>query len=648
MRKLSVAALVAAVTAVACGPGADPRSAATRKGQPGATFTVEVRGDAPAFDPATGTTRMIPLGGRVTAAGGLDCGLVAGVATTRCAVDYPWGDPSSPTTVVLSASPDRAAGFAYVGFSGACTGNATCTVVGNADTFVAVRFVRAAQELGSHGNWSDPAVHGAQYIAFLRGAPGSWPCTSCHGQDYGGQGIALSCNACHAAAGFPSWRTDCGFCHGYPPPTGAHRAHFGVTGRSVGAAYGDTRILEDLEPTATPTTASSAYAFGCGSCHPLDPARHMDGTVDVELQGASAPAGSLKALAQPGASYDRASGTCAGVYCHSTGQATPTYRTTLAWEGAVVTPDTRCGQCHGNPPDYAGGNSHVAHVLGMPGRYHNKYPIPSSTPWLQGSFHGEPSQYAGMSNYAGYMPPWNSTPMTCQTCHFDTVDPRNTTLAPDGTPVGYFYLDTGGSQAALCVGCHAVGGRAAPGDGKTLPLRHVNGRRDIHLDPRTGSHDGPAGQSFSDVPWVPTVPGAAAPGVGVRKPPKPYFQTNAYLVNWGCRPGGQDWGGNNNVAYCPPGAVWQPNWFWNDPQDPAINPNWVYCRNYPADCGAPRWEQTWYATISFSLENAVYDRATRTCSNLGCHLGSWTYPQYNAPTWGVRARNCFPCHSNPP
>jgi predicted CxxxxCH...CXXCH cytochrome family protein len=71
--------------------------------------------------------------------------------------------------------------------------------------------------------------------------------------------------------------------------------------------YGDTAVQ----------STAQAYIFGCGNCHPLDPAKHRNGTVDVELFDAAAPPGSLKAMNPSNASYDPVAKICASVYCHS-------------------------------------------------------------------------------------------------------------------------------------------------------------------------------------------------------------------------------------------------------------------------------------------------------------------------------------------
>jgi predicted CxxxxCH...CXXCH cytochrome family protein len=103
-------------------------------------------------------------------------------------------------------------------------------------------------------------------------------------------------------------------------------------------------------------------------------------------------------------------------------------------------------------------------------------------------------------------------------------------------PSGFYWLDTtgdyhlpscsvwpcpagesGGDPARLtnplylyyqCTACHD-GTKAPVGGGKVLPLRHVNGKRDVVFDPRT---------TLPAIAWLP-----AAPNV----PTRPYWVTNA-------------------------------------------------------------------------------------------------------------------------
>jgi predicted CxxxxCH...CXXCH cytochrome family protein len=419
--------------------------------------------------------------------------------------------------------------------------------------------------------------------------PNSVQCLLCHGYPPPSHSASsTSCQGCHA----PTVRSDgtidvaggrhvngsldfsgggsgfaCDACHAFPPADPAHVAHFGLAGAASTGQYGDLRVLQDRYPGETPTSAPAAYAFGCGLCHPIDSGRHMDGSVEVALYEAGAAAGSLKLRNAPTAAYDPATGTCSGVYCHSTGQATPTYAATPGWTSGQ---HLGCGGCHANPPAYPSGgagsataNSHLdladdgyefGHFLGLMGPWHT-------------------SQHGG--NYGAAD---DAAPITCQTCHFDTTDPAST------GPSGFYWLDTTGDYALAgnvdpawlaqqqCNACHGPGG-AATGAGKVLPLRHVNGARDVAFDPRT---------ALPAIAWLPPSPGT---------PTGPYWMTSASSS-----------------------MPWPSSVHWNG------------------------------STVSFDLAGSSYDRATKTCSNVACHLAE-------APVWGRpyqyytnSSATCYLCH----
>jgi predicted CxxxxCH...CXXCH cytochrome family protein len=421
--------------------------------------------------------------------------------------------------------------------------------------------------------------------------PNSQQCVVCHGYPPPAHSAsATSCSGCHSSTVRPDGTIDvaggshingaleamggsgfgCGGCHGYPPSDMAHSKHFGLTDAAASGAYGDLGVLQDLYPAASPTSAPPVYAFACGNCHPIDGARHMDGAVQVTLHESAAPANSLKALNASTASYDATAKTCSNVYCHSSGQAAPTFVTTPGWTSGL---HLGCAGCHANPPAYASGgagtitaNSHVnlaedgyefGHFLGMPGPTHT-------------------SKHGGNGWGAGE----DAAPMTCQTCHFDTTDPSNT------GPSGFYYLDTTGNYALpggdpsriswgwqgsiQCGSCHGPSG-AATGTGKVLPLRHVNGTRDVVFDARA---------TLPAIPWLPAAPNT---------PIAPYWITGASTsLPW------------------------------------------------------PAWVTFSGTTGSFSLATSTYDRATKTCSNVACHM-------VQQPTWGqpyvyAGSATCISCH----
>ena len=389
----------------------------------------------------------------------------------------------------------------------------------------------------------------------------------------------------------PADPTACDACHGAPPATGAHLLHSRAALRPA-LAYGDLAVLEDF------ATGGTAYGFGCGNCHPLDPALHLvdaggDGLPDVELAPPTdgSAAGSLRARNSPYAKWDPATGTCNGVYCHSSGQDVPAYVETPPWTAPPGT--LGCDGCHGNPPRYpsagaesAAPNSHVqladdgwewGHFASMPGAWHPGGPL-----------HGSATGAAA--------------PITCQTCHADTVDPAQT------APGGFFYLDTSGDYAlpggapgrltnafwtaiVRCTTCHD--GVLAPlGTGKVLPLRHVNGRRDVVFDTRTAL---PSGYATGLPPLASTA--AIAP---------------YYVAPFNADVSGYALPSGTELRTATNGSI----------------------------------------VLTVNLTAAAYDPSTRTCTNVACHLARQAQVDTGVPLidplrWGapyLYDTSCNGCH----
>lgn len=279
-------------------------------------------------------------------------------------------------------------------------------------------------------------------------------CGACHGAPPPlphPQGVE-SCGPCHPFQGYvptdPARHVDgvldvdpnaaaCGACHDLPPETGTHALHAG----RAAPVYGGLDTAGSLGVT-------DAYAFGCGHCHPIDPAHHMNGgRAEIALFDGAAPEGSLKALSgatatyQPGAQVvqdafglEYTLGTCADVYCHS-GMVTtsgpvaepdvdfpfvgypivyPPYEVTrtrepvtATWGGALG-----CDGCHGYPP---------------------------RAEW--------PSDTGGAGESHSYLDPdafedlhvWNHgfDPIPCRTCHVETISTVAAFLR-DGTGITTF------------------------------------------------------------------------------------------------------------------------------------------------------------------------------------------------------------------
>ena len=259
----------------------------------------------------------------------------------------------------------------------------------------------------------------------------------------------------------------CGSCHAVPPATGAHLRHYGDVSSPPLASYADLDTVASYRPQGAPY-----YMFGCGNCHPLLEDAHGNGKVDVELYDPSAPPASLKARSPKSASWS--AGKCADVYCHSSGQASPAFVPTPAWSNGAL-PAPRCAACHDNPPRYPSGGGGSATA--------NTHVVMGDDGWELGHFGGLPGPWHGSYHGAGAA---RAAPITCQTCHFETVDPANV------GPGGFYYLDTeglydlGGSLKYACGTCH-TGAANAPAikSGAVRTARHVDGSREVTFDPRT-------------------------------------------------------------------------------------------------------------------------------------------------------------------
>ena len=332
-----------------------------------------------------------------------------------------------------------------------------------------------------------PAGH-----AYSLANPSPASCSGCHGGTVNGDGTINVSAGLHINGMKESSGGACDSCHWFPnsltrPATGAHLAHFGLTATQASTGFGDLDTLELKYPTATPTTAPSAYAFGCGNCHPMDIGPALDGLAvppspRYSSTRAGAPAGSLEVPQRlPRASFDTTAKTCSGVYCHSSGQdGTPTYVPTPAW---TSTAEIGCNGCHANPPKYTSGgagtttaNSHVQldtdnWPWGHWGLPMTNYTSQHGQGWVTNSYYGTTKYY-------------NSAPVTCQTCHFETTDPSNT------GPGGFYYLDTTGDYAIpnaynynySCTPCHSASSATAPvgtGPDPAASARERNARRRI-------------------------------------------------------------------------------------------------------------------------------------------------------------------------
>jgi predicted CxxxxCH...CXXCH cytochrome family protein len=151
---------------------------------------------------------------------------------------------------------------------------------------------------------------------------------------------------------------NCTSCH--PTLGGAHTRHAGGLTISSLPFYQYTSNKSAGSDAAT----AANFAFGCANCHPVDSMKHLNGTIEVELNniaGVSSLRAKNSAVAnQVNGSVGTNVVTCASVYCHSDGKGGQT--TTLQW-GQNYSAVDRCAQCHGNSP--TGTGAHASHVIGI-------------------------------------------------------------------------------------------------------------------------------------------------------------------------------------------------------------------------------------------------------------------------------------------
>lgn len=279
------------------------------------------------------------------------------------------------------------------------------------------------------------------------------------------------CNTitCHGGSNAPDWnaKATCDTCHPKANLSGAHQVHMG----SLDLA--SASIFYDMTANRTPANSDSVrkYGFGCASCHPLETANHINGTVDVDLNRVGvAGVGTLRMLNHSSASYAKG-GTmkCSNIYCHSNAsrieaESNVKANTSLAWTDSFSNyPNAdRCAYCHGNQPSTG---AHAAHSVGLH-TFNN-----GSGSMLAGNIFNGKSGKVPITNKANtaHGNANNSTTIGCYICHNGTV----TSAAND--------------KNTRCVVCHKAGntwGASLKGNASIANLsNHVNGNRDIIFKP---------------------------------------------------------------------------------------------------------------------------------------------------------------------
>ena len=453
---------------------------------------------------------------------------------------YPWttdgkaaaADGSNLTRVVLRPLPQGT--NAFLGWAGDCAGLGDCTLTPGADKTVVALFGKPGS---GHPNLMDPALHGPLFLGNVAGG-NALDCASCHGATYAGKGIAPSCNACHAAAGVPSWQTTCTFCHGAPPADGVHPAVAGTYpgnlprcaschGTTVDAAgliiAGGTHRNGHVEAAGHPagwsnpavhSAAANADITACTACHGADYAG----------QGSIPSCNACHAAAGWADWRDNCS------FCHglrnATTQASNTFAAHPEW---AAPPDDLIGRRTGT--NGAATGAHQAHVAANGTRS----PIPCSechdvpTSSTQRHF-GLQLPFGPISRTGGAVPTWDPATLTCAStyCHgnFSFGAVQGSAAAPTwgGSPIGCAschamppagHLPVNGA-AASCAACHpdTVLQNGAIDLSKG---RHVNGQKDV------------SGGACDSCHWFP-YPSAVPPAV-------PWAATGAHLAHYGLTAG---------------------------------------------------------------------------------------------------------------
>lgn len=150
-------------------------------------------------------------------------------------------------------------------------------------------------------------------------------CAHCHGSDYAGGTSHVSCLACHAETGGPF---ACGTCHARPP-TSDETLPYGMRDGAYGAHAAHER-------------------FGCGECHPADTAiSHVD-ALPAEISFVIARIASQHNFSPVFTHLGNAhsgNGSCATVYCHSDGRGGAPAVMPQWTAGGIG-----CSGCHRMPP----------------------------------------------------------------------------------------------------------------------------------------------------------------------------------------------------------------------------------------------------------------------------------------------------------
>ncbi len=272
--------------------------------------------------------------------------------------------------------------------------------------------------------------------------------------------------SCHAPVGSTSpnatWgqAATCETCHPKSGLSGTHKTHMGALDLNSASIY--YNMTANRSPTITDidTTYGQAktYGFGCANCHPMNPANHINGAIEVDMISKNVTGtGTLRFLNSTSATNapNYTGNKCNNIYCHSNASrvtAELVYKQTPLWTSTFT--GDRCAGCHDNQPSTG---AHAAHAVGN--HYDNVY---------NGKSGKVTKAQMGKANVA-HGNPNNSTTIGCYLCHGATID--------------YNVAGKGNDLNTKCVSCH---------DGVTAGLKnlavritnlsnHANGSREIQF-----------------------------------------------------------------------------------------------------------------------------------------------------------------------
>jgi predicted CxxxxCH...CXXCH cytochrome family protein len=328
------------------------------------------------------------------------------------------------------------------------------------------------------------------------------------GTHTGGVGYTSDCNSCHShdnTNGSFGASDSCTSCHGQPPT-----ANYGGGPDGFASGYADSGHFkqEDMTPHSIHAGASG-YLFNCTVCHVHGPDSNYHNTStsnpetfrNVVFDPAINPNVLAEGPSKYSPSYSISASTpnvCLNLYCHSDGQGTDRFNTTVvvdqAWDDNTGT-TLDCEDCHGSNRSDAGGTRY----FGAPD-YPNGSGGAGDATFVAGSgvldTETKANSHIDTTKHGRY---------NCSVCHYDTI--RDTTPADGwtifdntqhvdmGIDVAFDAVVATGTWNSTNKSCSSVwchnGTTPQWGDTTTCTSCHNNGTDDgvlANAAPLTGEH----------------------------------------------------------------------------------------------------------------------------------------------------------------